>query len=133
MTSNAVRWTALLTIGIVTACFSDKSDDVSGPELPNYVSCSSGAPAPPSNARVVRIRNFAFDAAQVSAPSGTTVWWINCEDAGTPSHTSTSDTNVWASPLLAPGDTYSRQFTTAGSFPYHCTPHPTMKGTVTIS
>jgi plastocyanin len=27
---------------------------------------------------------------------------------------------------------YSRTFGAAGSFPYHCEPHPSMTGTVTV-
>ncbi len=44
----------------------------------------------------------------------------------------TSDTGVWASPLFATGSFYSRTFTEAGSFPYHCEPHPFMKATVVV-
>ena len=132
MTSRTILWTAVVPVAVVAACFSEKSDGITDP-APAYVSCASNAPSPPSNARVVRIRNFAFDAASISVSPGATVWWINCENPGVPSHTTTSDTGVWDSPELAPGATYSRVFSTAGSFPYHCRPHSNMLGTVTVS
>ena len=33
---------------------------------------------------------------------------------------------------IAPGASFSKTFTSAGSFPYHCTIHPGMVGTVTV-
>jgi plastocyanin len=130
MKSRKGPWVVAVIV-LVVACFSEKSDGITEP-APAYVSCAGNAPSPPSNARVVRIRDFAFDAASVSASVGTTVWWINCENPGVPAHTATSDTGVWDSPLLAPGESYSRTFSTAGVFPYHCKPHPNMLGTVSI-
>jgi plastocyanin len=124
---------AVLAISVsVAACFSEKSDDLTGP-APEYVSCSSSAPAPPANARVVRIRNFAFEPAQLTVAAGTTVWWINCETPAV-GHTSTSDTGIWSSPLLAGngGGRFSRAFSATGTFPYHCVPHPEMVATITV-
>lgn len=34
--------------------------------------------------------------------------------------------------LIVPGGTWDFTFTEAGEFPYHCEPHPWMKGMVTI-
>ena len=117
-----------------SGCFSEKGD-VTGP-APEFVSCNDNAPTPPSNARLIRIRNFQFSPAQLSVPRGTAVWWINCENAGAGNaHTATSDTGVWDSPLLLPQGTgnYSRTFEAAGSFPYHCKPHPNMVATITVT
>ncbi|MGZ7188671.1 MAG: plastocyanin/azurin family copper-binding protein, partial [Halobacteriota archaeon] len=35
-------------------------------------------------------------------------------------------------PLLNTGDTYTYQFNNSGSFPYHCSIHPYMKGTIVV-
>src|SRR3954468_1375344 len=51
--------------------------------------------------------------------------------AGSP-HSSTSDTPLWDSGILGTGSTFTRQFTTAGSFPYHCSVHGGQVGTVTV-
>ena len=41
--------------------------------------------------------------------------------------------DVFAGPLLAKGERYSFTFTEADSYPYHCAPHPDMKGTVVVT
>lgn len=119
---------AFLTAMFVS-CFSDKPDEITDPSL-DFVSCSTTAPAPPSNARLIRMRDFAFNAAQLTVPTGTTVYWINCD---TDAHTTTSDTGVWGSALLAQNGTFSRRFDNAGTFPYHCQPHATfMRATIIV-
>ena len=81
---------------------------------------------------LVAIRNFAFLPNAVTVKAGSSVTWLNCEPAGTPSHTTTSDQGVWHSPLLAPGDAFTQTFDTPGVFPYFCTVHPFMTATVTV-
>ena len=82
---------------------------------------------------VVAIRNFAFVPDSIAVPAGATVTWVNCEDAGTEPHTTTADDGTtWASPELAPGQRYTRTFPAAGTFPYHCEPHPFMQAKVVV-
>jgi plastocyanin len=78
----------------------------------------------------VEIEGFAFTPQDVTIPVGETVHWVNLD---TVRHTSTSDTLVWDSGLLAEGDTFEFTFDDVGVYPYHCTVHPTMTGTVTVS
>ena len=79
----------------------------------------------------VTIENFAFSPAKLTVAPGTTVVWLQKDTVG---HTVTSDTNAWTtSPLLDQGKTFSYTFTKAGSYSYHCGPHPYMQGTVTVS
>src|SRR5213595_39690 len=75
----------------------------------------------------VAISDFAFTPAVTNITVGDTVTWTNTTAATT--HTVTSDTAVWDSGNIAPGGTFVRTFTTAGTFPYHCTIHPQMVGT----
>jgi len=65
----------------------------------------------------------------VSIAVGGTVMWTNNDST---THTSTSDGGVWNSGAIAPGRTFSQTFSTAGTFPYHCTIHPRMVGTITV-
>jgi plastocyanin len=44
----------------------------------------------------------------------------------------TSTTNRFFSPTMDAGATFSQTFTTAGTFPYYCTFHVGMTGTVTV-
>lgn len=125
-----------LAIGIVAAigvaaCFSERSSGP-GPD-PILEGCSAQLPAEAFGSTIVRIQDFAFTPAQVRIRPGTKVTWVNCDPAGQPSHTSTADGGAWNSALLPPGATFTREFGAAvGAFPYHCEPHPGMRGTVTV-
>ncbi|KAF9583573.1 hypothetical protein BGW38_009134 [Lunasporangiospora selenospora] len=77
----------------------------------------------------VAIENFSFKSQTVKIRINDSVQWTNKDRAG---HTATSDTGVWDSGMLATGASFSRTFTQRGSFPYHCAPHPGMKGTVIV-
>lgn len=77
----------------------------------------------------VTIKNFSFQPATLTVPAGTTVTWTNQDSVD---HTSTSDTGVWDSGRLAPGQSFSFMFTQAGMFPYHCMIHPFMKGMIVV-
>jgi plastocyanin len=116
----------LVTGGI--ACFSERS---SGPTQ-SLEGCNAQLPAEAFGSTIVIIRDFQFSPQTVRVRPGTKVTWVNCGPRGDESHTSTSDANVWSSGLLAPGETFTREFPQAGAFPYHCIPHPGMTGTVTV-
>ena len=65
----------------------------------------------------------------VSIAVGGTVTWINNDNTA---HTATSSNGSFDSGNIAAGGRFSRTFTSAGSFPYHCTLHPGMVGTVNV-
>ncbi len=77
----------------------------------------------------VEIRSMSFQHADIQVTVGTTVTWTNFDSVN---HTVTSDTGVFASGSLADGDTYSYTFDTAGSFPYLCSIHTSMHGSVVV-
>ncbi|MHB8520673.1 MAG: Ig-like domain-containing protein [Limisphaerales bacterium] len=79
--------------------------------------------------KTVGISGFAFQPPSVTINVGDTVTWQDFDNSG---HTTTSDTGVWSSPALN-STSFSFTFTTAGSFPYHCKPHPFMTGTVIVN
>jgi plastocyanin len=66
------------------------------------------------------------------AINGTVTW----KNDGAVVHTTTSDAGTWDSSTVHPGDTFARQFTQAGSFPYHCAFHGApgtgMSGTIVV-
>jgi plastocyanin len=78
----------------------------------------------------VSIVDFAFNPSTVNAGQNDTVTWTN---NGAISHSSTSNTGIWDSGILGPGSGFSRAFTSSGSFPYHCSVHPSMTGTVNVA
>ena len=88
----------------------------------------------------VSIANFAFTPASTKAKLGDTVRWTNNQAGVT--HTSTSDgvndgsgfsgIGLWASGNIAPNGTFSFTFKFAGTYPYHCSIHNFMTGTVKV-
>src|SRR5262245_30301624 len=87
----------------------------------------STAVAIPMNAEF--LGNQAFTPDQVTVNAGTTVVWTNTDSTA---HTSTADGNAWNSGIVSPGGRFTVTFQTAGTFPYHCTIHPGMVGTVVV-
>jgi plastocyanin len=86
-------------------------------------------PAHSANFHNVSIANFAFSPSSLTIAVGDTVLWTNNQNV---THTVTSDTGNELSSTVTPGATYQHVFMTADSFPYHCTIHPTMHGSVTV-
>ena len=78
----------------------------------------------------VLIVDFSFNPSSVNVTAGDSVRWTN---NGASDHTSTSDSGVWNSGTIPPGSSFTRQFSTPGSFPYHCAIHTSMLATVIVS
>ena len=78
----------------------------------------------------VRIVDKAFRPRNLSIARGTVVRWVNRGDR---SHTTTSDTSIWDSNALSPGEAFRRRFRRMGSFGYHCTIHSGMTATITVT
>ena len=79
----------------------------------------------------VKIDNFSFGPATLTVAVGTTVTWTNRDDIP---HTvvSTDDPKVFKSKVLDTDEKFSYTFTKAGTFPYFCSVHPKMTGTVIV-
>ena len=114
----------VMTLIAVAAC-----SDAGGSAAPS--AATSQAPAAPAGgATAVSIKDFAFNPATASVPTGSKVTWTNND---TTAHTVTFDDGSADSGNIAPGSTFDHTFATAGTFAYHCTIHSQMKGTVTVS
>ena len=83
---------------------------------------------PAANA-AVKIDNFVFGPQTLTVPVGTTVTWTNSDDIP---HTSVSTEGVFKSKVLDTDEKFSFTFTKAGTYPYYCTIHPKMTGTVVV-
>jgi plastocyanin len=97
-------------------------------------SCSKGSSynsttTPPPAANSVSIVNMSFSPATLSVTVGTTVTWTNNDNM---THTVTSDTTAFDSGNLTVGSKYTKVFSVAGTYEYHCTIHPTMKGSIVV-
>ena len=94
---------------------------------------SHGVFADGDGGQLVIIKDFKFVPQEITIKRGQTLRWENREKRQYHS--------VWFEALgeeepedyLFPDDSYEREFTQAGSFPYRCGPHPRMTGTVHVA
>jgi plastocyanin len=104
---------------LVSACGSDSS--------------SPTAPSTPADVTVTIQANNAsnsYSPNPVTMRVGQTIAWRNADSIA---HTATQDTTGFNTGSLAAGATSTAtMMSTAGTFPYHCTIHPGMVGTVTV-
>jgi plastocyanin len=102
----------VLTIFIISDSCSKSSTDTGNP-----------------GANEVWLQNMAFTPSSITVPVGTTIKWINKDNV---THNVTSNTAVFSSGPMGNGAIFTFQFSTAGSFPYTCTIHPSMTGIVIV-
>jgi plastocyanin len=80
----------------------------------------------------VTIKNFAFTPDKVTVTVGSTVTWTNSDTQV--QHTVTSDSGgTLDSGPLSSGQSYGKQFDTAGTYAYHCEIHQGMTGTIVVT
>jgi plastocyanin len=77
----------------------------------------------------VKIDNFSFSPATLTVAVGTTVTWTNHDDIP---HTVVSTDGVFKSKVIDTDEKFSYAFSKAGTFPYFCSVHPKMTGTVVV-
>ncbi|MFD9128417.1 cupredoxin domain-containing protein [Kitasatospora sp. NPDC059571] len=91
----------------------------------------SGGGSPSAGAVQVTIKDFKFSPDTLSVPAGATVTVVNND---TTAHTLTASDKSFDTGTIEPGK--SATFTApakSGSFPYICSIHPFMHGTLTVS
>ncbi len=76
----------------------------------------------------VWIQGMAFTPATITVNANTTITWTNKDGV---THTVTSDTGLFNGNLSQNG-VFTHTFTTPGSYPYHCSIHTYMTGTVIV-
>lgn len=95
-------------------------------------STTAAAPAASTGGNTITMKNFAFNPPSLTIRPGTTVTWVNQDSA---THTVVSDTGApeaFSSASLQNGGMYTYTFTAPGTYSYHCSIHPSMKGTITV-
>jgi plastocyanin len=92
---------------------------------------SGGGQTPPGTHEVtVNITGFKFQPASIQVAAGTKVTWVNDDSV---SHTVTADNGAFDTGQFPHGDSRSYTFNTKGVFTYHCSIHPSMTGSVTVT
>jgi plastocyanin len=77
----------------------------------------------------INIQGFAFSPKTITVKVGTQVTWTNLDNVG---HTATALDGTYDSGLLNNGESFTFQFDQSGTFEYHCTPHPSMRGIIIV-
>jgi len=109
---------------------------------PSYSTSSNNSTQPTSSANSqtnqssstgeISIKNMMFTPSQITVAKGGTVTWTNNDSVA---HTVIDDLNNVGGPAsgdIQPGSTYSFTFNKTGSFQYHCSIHPSMRGTIVV-
>ena len=110
---------------------------------PAPTAANSGTPGPShGTAAKSGLGTPATSVSETDAPSfsptsstlkvGEVIQWTNTGTVQPHNVTFDSDFDL-TSGLMAAGDTWQVKFSAAGSYPYHCTVHPGMNGTVTVT
>jgi plastocyanin len=90
---------------------------------------------PTTNATIV-MKNFAFNPAEITVKKGVIVKWVNNDSASHQIAADASPVNVFTKSLnsyiMAPSQEWSFTFDAVGTFNYHCSLHPEMKGAITV-
>lgn len=78
---------------------------------------------------------YAFFPTTLTVEAGTTVTWTNNDEA---EHTIVAQDSSFSSEplqttLINPGDSFSQTFDTPGTYPYFCSIHPAMRGTIEVT
>lgn len=117
---------AALCLGVLTTAFASGLLVNSG-----RLTVSQSATSVPCTEQV-SISNFQFTSATVTITAGCSVTWTNTVST---KHSTTSDTNgLWDSGLLNQNETFTRVFSSTGTFSYRCKVHPAvMTGTIVVN
>jgi plastocyanin len=118
--------------------------------LPSSVPSAAASPAPSASGAIVpgspdpsvcigstddavvkvTIEDFAFQPSLVQAETGEVITFSN---TGFESHNATLDSGACATPTLETAGRSGLVFSTTGDFPFHCTVHASMTGTIVVS
>lgn len=121
--------------GCVSSETNSNSPETGEPAIDVSVESSGGEEVPVidvqykevTDSAEVEMKNFSFSPENVTVKKGGKVTWTNRDGA---KHDVSGD--GWQSELLGQGGSFTKNFDEAGTFDYHCTPHPDMIGKVIV-
>jgi plastocyanin len=94
-----------------------------------FTGVKANAQQPPAKTVEIKIDNFSFAPGTLTVAAGTTVTWTNHDDIP---HTAVSTDGVFKSKVMDTDEKFSYTFTKPGTFPYFCSIHPKMTGTIVV-
>ena len=118
---------------VLAACSSSGSSPAASAAAPSAATSAAAgtcSETKDAGAVAVSIKDSEFDPATITAKVGQIVAFSNTSAAP---HNATLDAGGCATSTLQPGSADGLRFTVAGTYPFHCTVHTQMKGTITVS
>jgi len=98
-----------------------------------FLSCSKGYSSnnnSNNSPNTVSMAGMAFSPGTITVPVNTTITWKNNDNTA---HTVTADDNSFDSGNIGAGSSFSRTFSVAGTYNYHCTLHANETATVVVT
>ncbi|RJQ45198.1 MAG: hypothetical protein C4534_05220 [Gaiellales bacterium] len=87
-------------------------------------------PVATGGAAQVEMKDISYAPEDVTVKAGQKVLWVNNDPVG---HTVTDESGRFDSGVIGGGgETFEQVYDEPGTYAYHCTIHPTMKGTVIV-
>ena len=117
-----VKHIAMLAVmaGLLVGCSGEESGGPNEPLAPATASVTTPLVPPP-----------VFIPSTVTIRAGGTVTFKNVDGSPAP-HNVRSLSDVWPLTTLDPGESFTVTLNTKGQYPYTCTLHPGMNGTITV-
>lgn len=118
-------WTAaaigllLVAVVLLVGCSSSSSD----PGATTTVDPTGGG------SPVVKMIDTTYEPETLTVKVGDTVTWVNEDSAG---HNAVAEDDSWGTDLFGEGGSGSVTFDTPGTYPYVCTAHAGMTGTIIV-
>ena len=88
---------------------------------------------------VINIKNNQFNPNYLQIPFGQEVTWVNLDDGEDQKYTprlhniTESQKGLFKSPNLSLNQSFTQKFDRIGTYQYHCTNHPQMKGSIVVT
>jgi plastocyanin len=125
--TSLLLWSALaLLVFGITAC----DEKLSGIARPSPPAATTPTPLTVTIVPAARtLATAAYTPNPATIASGAKVTWSNTD---TSTHDMLSDSGLWDSGRIAPGDHFDFSFPSKGTFPYHCSIHVGMVGTIVV-
>ena len=77
----------------------------------------------------IEVKDFMFTPTTLTVNAGDKVTWVNRDDEP---HTVVSDTGMFRSSAMDPGESFSFKFDKPGTYHFTCSIHPRMVGTIVV-
>lgn len=130
----AVIVAILVVSSIVFAVSRSKSDKMPNEDMNKSSATMTSSPTQAAQAQepnTVIMQNFEFSPKELKIKKGTTITWINKDDAR--HNVVTTNNDEVKAKLFGQNEKFEFTFNNVGEFDYKCEPHPYMKGKIIVT